>query len=136
MRFLLKEGIAGKGTFIRIRYAEAGAYQVHVKGKEVPFNDWNTDIGAYGPLVKTKCGENRYVGIKNFMEFYITSGCTITIMPKKAVMSSVRMEQTLADFYSGGGTSKFADRVASALGIHASRVKVVSIYEGSVVVDY
>jgi len=136
LRFKLSHGMAGKGTYLRIRYAEAGAYQVHVNGAEVPFNDWNTDIGQYGPILKTTCGENRYVGVKNFMEFYITPGCEVMILPKKAVMSSVRMEQTLADFYSGGGTSKFADRVASALGIHASRVKVVSSYEGSVVVDY
>lgn len=136
MRFLLQEGIDGKGIFLRIRYAEAGSYQVKVGDTSIPFNEWNTDIGQYAPIRKTECGENRYVGKKNFMEFYITPGCTVTIFPKKAVMANVRMEQTLTDFYSSGGTSKFSDRVASALGIHASRVKVVAIYEGSVVVEY
>jgi len=136
MRFLLKDGLDGKGVFIRIRYAEAGAYQLKVNDEVVPFNDWNSDIGQYAPIRKTTCGENRYVGIKNFMEFYITSGCEVTIFPKKAVMGNVRMEQTITDFYSSGGTSKFADRVASALGIHMSRVKVVAVYEGSVVVEY
>ena len=28
------------------------------------------------------------------------------------------------------------DRVSAALGIHASRIKVVAVYKGSVVVDY
>lgn len=97
---------------------------------------WNTDIGRHAPLLKTKCGENRYVGVKNFMEFYITAGCEVTISPRKAVVANVRMEWTLTEFYDDGGTSKFADRIASALGIHASRIKVVAVYEGSVVVDY
>jgi len=51
-------------------------------------------------------------------------------------MGNVRMKQTLTQFYSSGGTSKFSDRIASALGIHPSRVKVVAVYEGSVVVEY
>jgi len=136
MRFLLKEGIEGKGIFLRIRYADSGAYQVTVGGKVEPFNEWNADIGQYAPVRKTHCGENRYVGQKNFMEFYITPGCEVTIVPKKAVMGNVRMQQTLTSFYSDGGTSKFSDRISSALGIHASRVKVVAVYEGSVVVEY
>jgi len=70
------------------------------------------------------------------MEFFITAGCEVEIVPKKAVMASVRMDWSLSDFYSDGGTSKFADRIASALGIHASRIKVVSVYEGSVAVNY
>lgn len=98
--------------------------------------EWNTEIGTHSPLLKSKCGENRYVGVKNFMEFYITAGCEVTITPRKAVIANVRMEWTLTEFYSDGGTSKFADRIASVLGIHASRIKVVAVYEGSVVVDY
>jgi len=70
------------------------------------------------------------------MEFYLTPGCEIKIVPKPSVMAAVRMEQTLTQFYSSGGTTAFSDRIASALGIHASRVKVVAVYEGSVVVDY
>lgn len=37
---------------------------------------------------------------------------------------------------SNGGTTKFIDRVAGSLGIHASTIKVVSVYEGSLVVNY
>ncbi len=38
------------------------------------------------------------------------------------------MEWTMSKFYSNGGTTKFADRLSAALGIHASQVKVVSVY--------
>lgn len=48
----------------------------------------------------------------------------------------VRLQWTMEEFYANGGPVSFADRVAGALNIHASRVKVVSVYRGSVVVDY
>jgi len=40
------------------------------------------------------------------------------------------------EFFSKGGTTSFVDRVAGSLGIHASTIKVVSVYEGSLVVNY
>jgi hypothetical protein len=46
------------------------------------------------------------------------------------------MEWTMNQFYASGGTTTFADRLCAALGIHASQMKVVSIYEGSLVVNY
>jgi|TARA_B110000285_G_scaffold124314_1_gene140297 hypothetical protein len=46
------------------------------------------------------------------------------------------MEWTLSEFFSGGGTTTFVDRITASLGIHASEVKVVSVYEGSLVVNY
>jgi hypothetical protein len=46
------------------------------------------------------------------------------------------MEWTMAEFFADGGTTSFVDRLTSSLGIHASQVKVVSVYEGSLVVNY
>lgn len=48
----------------------------------------------------------------------------------------VRMSFSLEDFFSDGGTTTFMDNLAGQLGIHASTIKVVSVYEGSTVVDY
>ena len=39
-------------------------------------------------------------------------------------------------FFSKGGTTSFMSRVAGSLGIHASTIKIVSVYEGSLVVIY
>jgi len=39
-------------------------------------------------------------------------------------------------FYMNGGTTTFVDRLAAVLGIHVSSIKVVGVYEGSLVVDY
>ena len=46
------------------------------------------------------------------------------------------MEWTMNEFFDNGGTTAFIDRVAGSLGIHASTIKVVGVYTGSVVVDY
>jgi len=48
----------------------------------------------------------------------------------------VRMEWTVDAFFSNGGTSTFLDRISGSLGIHASTIKVVSVYEGSLVINY
>jgi hypothetical protein len=48
----------------------------------------------------------------------------------------VRMEWTMDEFFNKGGTTQFIDRVAGSLGIHASTIKIVSVYEGSVVLNY
>ena len=46
------------------------------------------------------------------------------------------MEWTFKEFFAVGGTTTFIDRVSASLGIHASSIKIVSIYEGSLVVIY
>jgi hypothetical protein len=48
----------------------------------------------------------------------------------------VRMEWTMEEFFSSGGTTTFVDNVAGSLGIHSSQIKVVSVYEGSLVINY
>lgn len=48
----------------------------------------------------------------------------------------VRMEWTMNQFYASGGTTTFADRLCSVLGIHASQMKIVTIYEGSLIINY
>jgi len=42
----------------------------------------------------------------------------------------------MAEFYSSGGPTSFVDRVSASLGIHASQMKIVAVYTGSVVVEY
>lgn len=46
------------------------------------------------------------------------------------------MSWTMDEFYASGGVTSFVDRVSAALGIHASQMKVVAVYTGSVVVDF
>lgn len=103
----------------------------------MPVNEWDSAIEAPALITKAAgCGENRFIGVKNYMDVFITPGCEFEIRRRDAVLTNIRIEWTVAEFYADGGTSTFADRVAAALGIHKSRVKVVAVYEGSVVVQY
>lgn len=99
-------------------------------------NEWDEGIRNYGPITRKFCGENRFIGVKNILEFYITQNCVLQIAPRDAIQTMVRMEWTVNEFFDNGGTTKFIDRVSGALGIHASNIKVVSIYEGSLVINY
>ena len=125
------------GTKIKIPYPVAGSIQVTADGKKKSYTPWDDTIGASSPLTKTKgCGENRFVGILNFLEFWLEPGCLIEIEPKDSIMAKVRMDWSMAEFYSDGGTTRFADRLAASLGIDSFRIKVVAVYEGSTVVDF
>lgn len=67
---------------------------------------------------------------------YITANCTFEIEPRDAIQTAVRLEWTLDQFYSDGGTTKFVDRLAATLGIHPGSIKVVGVYEGSLILKY
>lgn len=74
---------------------------------------------------KTRCGENRFVkidessdGIQNILQFYLSRNCMITIEPRNAIMTRVRLEWTLEEFYADGGTTRFVDRLSASLGIN------------------
>lgn len=105
-------------------------------GLIIQFNQWDEKLHMYGEIKGDFCGENRYVGVKNIMEFYLDTTCELRIQPRDAIQCLVRMEWTFDAFFADGGTTSFMDRVAGSLGIHASTIKIVSVYEGSLVVNY
>lgn len=120
---------------IKIHYPNAGSYSIEADGVYKDYTPWDKSLGRHSPVTgKEGCGENRFVGIENFLEFYLTAGCTVEVIPRDAIMTSVRMEWTLAEFYDSGGVTTFTDRVAAALGVHGSTIKTVAVYEGSVIV--
>lgn len=124
------------GMQISVPYFNAGNYAIEINGKTIEPTEWDDAIGGRKPLAKMRCGENRYIGMVNILEFYITPGCTIHVKPVDAIQSAVRLDWTMAEFYGGGGVTSFTDRVAAVLGIHASQIKVVAVYEGSVIIEY
>ena len=137
-KFMLKTNQAP--VVIRIKYPKAGAYQVQdANGREIVANAWDAGIQQPSVIKGSRggsCGENRYVGVINILEFYLNKGCTVFIVPIDSIQSSVRMNWTMNEFFKDGGTTKFVDRIAASLGIKIANVKVVSVYTGSVVVDY
>ena len=133
MRFKLHADVGG--VKIRINYPVAGSVTVFADDVAQEYTEWDKELGSAAPLQKTHCGENRFVGVENYLEFYITSACMIRIEPRDAIMTRVRMEWSLDEFYANGGVTRFVDRMAASLGISAHRIKTVAVYEGSTVVD-
>jgi len=130
-RFTLDSVVADEGVKIKIPYNSAGAYTVFANGVEMPYTEWDPAIGKPGNLTEAFCGENRYVGVENYLEFYLTPGCNIVIEPQDAIYVNVRLDWTLEEFYGAGGVTAFQDRMAAVLGVHSSQIKVVAVYYGS-----
>ena len=96
---------------VRIKYNFANAFQVYdYLGNLVPGNNWDSSISAPG-LIKGDyggiCGENRYLGVVNLLEVYMTPGCNFTIGPINSIQTNIRMNWTMQQFYSSGGTTQF-----------------------------
>ena len=136
LRFKLTSLSKVASAIIRIPYPGAESRSVLKDDKIIEYNQWNETLQMYGPVKGDFCGENRYVGVKNILEFYLDTTCELKIQPRDAIQALVRMEWTMDAFFSNGGTTSFMDRVAGSLGIHASTIKIVSVYEGSLVVNY
>lgn len=67
------------GTTIRIHYPSAESRNIVKNGQIIEFNQWDEAQKMYGPIRQKFCGENRYIGVKNIFEFYLTPGCTLRI---------------------------------------------------------
>jgi len=99
--------------------------------------DWDNDLETWAPVTGAGgCGEFRYEGVINRLQFWMKPGCEVYVMPRDALMLGVRLEFTMDEFFADGGVVSFADRLAGILGIEAADVKVVAVYEGSVVVEF
>jgi hypothetical protein len=125
------------GVTIRIKYPKPGTYIVSdFSGNKIKGNEWDDNLKEPALIKRSRCGENRFVGVVNILDFYMPAGCELIVSPIDSIQAKVRLAWTLNEFYADGGTTKFVDRLAASLGIHASTIKIVSVYQGSVVVEY
>lgn len=136
MKFELRSDAKQSGMTIRIHYPSAESRNIVKNGKLINYNPWDDAIPGYGPIKQSRCGENRYIGVKNILEFFITPDCFLEIKPRDAIQCAVRLEWSITEFFAAGGSTTFADRLAASIGIVASQIKIVSVYEGSLIVDY
>ena len=70
---------------VRIAYAGAESRQIIMDGKRVDMNQWDENLKMYGEIKRKFCGENRFIGVKNILEFYLTKGCKVHIAPRDAI---------------------------------------------------
>ena len=126
---------------VTIRYNRAGAFKLYDLQKQVILpTDWDHEAKTWAYPTGKYCGEWRYEGVINRLTFYLEvyerDGCGIWIYPRDAIMLKIRLEFTLKEFYAKGGIVSFMDRMVAVLGIHRADIRVVSVYEGSTIVDF
>jgi len=125
------------GFLVTIQYPDAGAYSIYDENKRlVEPTEWDHSTQTWAEVTGPNCGQNRYEGVINRLQFWMTPSCRLSIIPRDAIMLGIRMEFTLDEFFAQGGVVTFADRMAAVLGVHAADIKVVSVYEGSTIVDF
>jgi len=70
---------------LRIAYPDTGSFSIYVNDALVDANEYDDRTQEYKEIRGLHCGENRFIGIKNILEFYITAGCTLKIKPRDAI---------------------------------------------------
>jgi len=79
LRFKLTSLSKVAGSIIRIPYPGAESRSITKDDKIIEYNQWNETLHMYGPVKGDFCGENRYVGVKNILEFYLDTTCELKI---------------------------------------------------------
>lgn len=67
MRFALRAGSSPEGIIVTIPYPTTGAFTVKADGVKVAANLFDDAAGVPAELVKSGCGENRFVPLDNFL---------------------------------------------------------------------
>jgi len=77
MKYYLRSQNNDLAMTVRIAYPGAESRQIIKDGKRIDMNQWDENERMYGSIKGRFCGENRYIGVKNILEFYLTAGCTL-----------------------------------------------------------
>lgn len=71
---------------ITIRYTKPGALAIlDSNGNQIRENGFDRDLNAPIAIRKNSCGENRYEGVTNIFQFYITKGCLLQVIPVDSI---------------------------------------------------
>ena len=142
MRFQIQKSdkdrhYAEEWTIIKIYYPIKNSVRIRNRGATVDPIILR-GINVTRDLTSKACGANQFYYNDQTIEF-VTNGHR-TCFPRVTLTNSVylhaKFNMDLKTFYEMDGVTKFIDRVCTLLNIQDySRVKIVGIYEGSVVVD-
>ena len=85
LRFKLTSLSSVASMVVRIPYPGAESRSVVKDGKIIEFNMWDETLKMYGEIKGAYCGENRYIGVKNILEFYLDTTCELHVKPRDAI---------------------------------------------------
>jgi len=99
--FRLYGSSGAPGILITILYPNAGAYSIYDENRNlIEPTDWDHNAETWGAVTGQRgCGENRYEGVINRLQFWLEPECRLFIIPRDAIMLGIRMEFTLQEFF-------------------------------------
>jgi len=107
-KFTLFSHAGSQGMLVTIRYPDAGAYKVYNEYKELSIpTDWDYNLETWAVPTGKYCGENRFEGVINKLQFWIKPGCTLYVVPRDAIMLAIRLEWTVKSFFQEKSIGKF-----------------------------
>lgn len=63
---------------ITIKYPNSGSFKVYKEDNTLANpTDWDYNLEQWAKPTGKFCGENRYLGVFNTLEFWIEPGCTV-----------------------------------------------------------
>jgi len=136
-RYTLEGGEEGVDWLhVIIDFSQSRIFHIYVDGDMVETNSFDRTLKKQKPLTYSKCGENRFTKLTYVYEFYLPTSCTVRFEGQDVLEGMIRFQMTYDYFFEKGGTSWFAEKFASVLGISQDTIRTVSVKEGSVIIDY
>ena len=128
-----------KWVIVKVFFPIKNSIRVNVKGQTIdPITI--LDQNAEDPLLGLTdvCGSNKFYYKDQTLDFVLNGDpdCLPRITVTNSIQLHVKFNMSIAKFFEMDGKTKFIDRVCTLLEIDDySRVKIVGIYEGSVIID-
>ena len=124
-----------KGLELRVEYQEPLSIHLLINETRIERKFFANIESVKTPEPMSKCGDNLWDVRENILTLYIDGNewCQIRAETVNALMVTLRLEVSVADFFATEGHLTFIDRVSAVLSIAPYRVRIVGISEGSTV---
>jgi len=139
MRFQLQGASSDSDwVILRQRYDQPYIISVAFQGNNSVIRSNILGPDGVAELSNTGCGGNYFYGVDQVVEFKLTGryDCILLTTVTNGVKGRVRYVMDVNSFYANDGPTQFIDRVADVLGINLNTIRVVSVVQGSSIVDF
>lgn len=139
LKFQLQKGRGAIDyVVITIKYERPNRIEVWNLNNQTFMKPFRADQGVDLSSRNMECGANIYDADRRTIQFVLTNheSCKLRVRTVNSVKVSIRMDSTIEDFYSNDGEALFIDKIAAFLHIDPSRIRIVNVLKGSVIVDF
>ena len=122
---------------VKLHYPRPNSIRIQVKGQTIkPIS--LLDNNGENPIDNTTCGSNKFFWENYTIHFVVTGdiNCMVRVSLTNSIQLTARFSMSIDEFYDMDGETKFIDRMCAVLKVtDTSRLKIVGIYEGSVIIQ-